>query len=311
MSARVAFAGADAGGSHTEVVLGDADLRELSRARGPAGAVRPGKESAAAAAIAATVHEAVEQAGPTWHVRALVVGAAGAGRGPEREALGAALRGLLPGTDIHVTTDAEVALASVFPDSAGLLLLAGSGSIAYARDEGGGVHRVGGHGWQMGDEGSGYALGRAALAAVARAADRRGTATALDAELREATGCADLDHLVRWAQGASRQDVAGLAEIVQRVARRGDAVAVGVVQDAARELALHVRAILERLPGTREHALVLGGGLLTTTTPLREALVTRLREDAPRARVMDRVVDAARGALVLAARRSGARGATT
>src|SRR4030042_1026984 len=96
----------------------------------------------------------------------LVVGAAGAGREEERLALEAALEALRIAPRVHVTTDGAIALQSAFGDTAGIVLIAGTGSIAWARLPGGETARVGGLGAVLGDPGSGYDLGRAALRAV-------------------------------------------------------------------------------------------------------------------------------------------------
>jgi N-acetylglucosamine kinase-like BadF-type ATPase len=296
------LAGVDAGGSHTEVVLADRHLAEVARARGAAAAVRPGAEETAADAVAATIADALRQAGSDRGLDALVVGAAGVGRVAERDAFLAAVRARVPARHVAVATDLEIALASAFPDTPGILLLAGSGSIACARDAAGTMHRVGGHGWQLGDEGSGYALGRAALAAVGRAADGRGPATLLSALVLRAAGVGSFDDLVRWAAGARPQDVAALAQTAQEAARRQDAVAVGLVRAAARDLALHVRTMLDRLPGTSGMPVVLGGGTLIGGSPLRAALTEILEALAPSVQIADRSVDPARGALGLAAR---------
>ena len=106
-----------------------------------------------------------------------MVGAAGAGREPEREELRKALRGENLAPTVVVTTDIEIALAAAFTDGPGIVVSAGTGSVAVGRDQAGKRHRIGGYGWQMGDEGSGYAIGRAALGAVSRAVDARSPKT--------------------------------------------------------------------------------------------------------------------------------------
>ena len=111
----------------------------------------------------------------------MVVGAAGVGRDEERKALHAALRAEGIAATVHITTDIEIALEAAYGKGPGIVLLAGTGSFAIARLADGSLKRQGGYGWQMGDEGSGYALGRSALTAVGRAFDGRGPATGLSA----------------------------------------------------------------------------------------------------------------------------------
>jgi len=293
--------GVDAGGSHTEAVVADALLTIRARVRGAAGAVRPGGLPAAARAIVGTVRQALTEAGITGLPGALVVGAAGAGREQERRALGDALAEAHVAHRVEVTTDAAIALESVFRQAAGILLIAGSGSIAYARDPSGVVWRAGGLGWQLGDEGSGYYLGRAVLAAVGKAADGRGPATALAAAVSRHVGADSLDGLVHWSSAASPGAVAALAKIAQQAARGGDRVAQTLVEAAAAELAQHVLALLQRFPTETVVPIALAGGILTPGFPVRDALVAALAERAPRLSVVSQEVDPPRGALALAA----------
>jgi N-acetylglucosamine kinase-like BadF-type ATPase len=296
------FVGVDAGGSHTEAVVADELLTIRSRARGPAGAVRVGLISAAARAIVGTVRQALTEAGVTGLPRALVVGAAGTGRDQDRHALADALSEAHVARRVEVTTDAAVALESVFPKAAGILLIAGSGSIAYARDPSGVLWRAGGLGWQLGDEGGGYWLGRAALGAVGKAADGRGPATALGGAVAREVGADSLDSLVHWSGAASPGAVAALARVTQETAREGDQVATALVRAAAVELVAHLLTLLQRFPAEAVVPYALAGGILTPGFPVREALATLLAEQAARLSLVTREVDPPRGAVALAAR---------
>src|SRR2546422_8892283 len=165
--------GVDAGGSHTAVAIADGNLNIFARAEGPGAAMRPEGGSRSAAVIAELVREAAGRAGVTLPADRLVGGAAGAGRGPERQQLVAALLACGLAGEVRALGDAEAALTAAFKDGPGILVSAGTGSIAYARDAHGEVHRSGGYGWQMSDEGGGYWLGRPAPGAPGRAADAR------------------------------------------------------------------------------------------------------------------------------------------
>jgi glucosamine kinase len=233
---------------------------------------------------------------------ALVVGAAGAGREQEREELAAALRSEGIARRVSVTTDVEIALVAAFGDGAGIVVSAGTGSIAVARDRRGALHRLGGYGWQMGDEGSGYAIGRAALGAASRARDGRSPGTALERRVLEAARCADFDALVRWAAVATPGEVASLAPHVLEVAAAGDPVAQGIADYAARELSLLALLLAERLEGEGPVPVALTGGLLETIPTLRRAVLSKLA-DQPSLRPVGEPVDAVLGALALAARR--------
>ncbi len=292
-------AGADVGGTKTTVAVAGGG-RVLARATGAGAALRPGRALASASIIAELVRRALGDAGRLT-ADVLVVGAAGAGREPERDELRAALRSEALATTIVITTDVEIALVAAFGDDVGIVVSAGTGSIAVARDQTGELHRLGGYGWQMGDEGSGYAIGRAALGAVSRARDGRSPATALEARVLDATRCADFDALVRWAAAGSPAEVASLAPHVLEVAAAGDAVAQGIADYAARELSLLALLLAERLYDAGPTPVALTGGLLETVPTLRRAVLTKLA-DQPSLRPVGDPVDAVLGAIALAAR---------
>ncbi len=292
--------GVDAGASRNTAFAADETLKLLARASGAPGAVRPGTVPQSAGAILDTIRKVLSEAG-TDRAAALVVGAAGAGREPERSDLERALAGAGVAGTVRVTTDIEIALVAAFGEGVGILLLAGSGSGACARLPSGEIQRIGGHGWQFGDEGSGYALARSAVAAVGRAGDGRGPATALTAALAGAAGvAATANELLEWARNAPRPAVANLAATVQQVAQQGDAVAQGLVEEAARELVLHVRALRSRFPSGAAVPLAMAGGLVRAQTPVRRAVTRMLERDSPALDLLDDLVEPARGALRLA-----------
>src|SRR2546426_9650147 len=150
--------------------------------------MKPGNATASAAVPAEAARRAAAQAALALPVDRAVVGAAGAGRAQEQAELESALRGVGLARRVRVLADAEVALSAAFGRGPGVLVNAGTGSIAYARDPHGGLHRAGGYGWQLGDEGGGYWLGRRALEAAAWGEDGRGEGSTLLARPLAAVG---------------------------------------------------------------------------------------------------------------------------
>jgi glucosamine kinase len=293
------FVGADVGGSKTAVgVSQGGDV--LVRADGPGAAVRPGRALASAGMIAEVVRRALAGMG-RLSGDVLLVGAAGAGRDPERSELAKALRAENLAERVVVTTDIELALAGAFEQGPGIVVSAGTGSIAVGRDANSAHHRIGGYGWQMGDEGSGYAIGRAAMGAVSRAHDGRSPRTALSDRVLAATRSPDFDALVRWAASASPSELASLAPHVLEIAAQGDPLAQGIADYAARELSQLAICLLPLLNATPPIGVALTGGLLAQDRPLRRSVLTRLGEESS-LRPIDTPVDAVVGALRLAAR---------
>jgi glucosamine kinase len=290
--------GADVGGTKTAVAV-SRDGKIVGRADGPGAAVRPGRALASSSTIAEVVRQALSAAGLLIG-DVLLVGAAGVGREPERDELRKALRGENVASSVVVTTDIEIALAAAFADGPGIVVSAGTGSVAVGRDRTGQRHRIGGYGWQMGDEGSGYAIGRASLGAVSRAVDGRSPKTALSDRLLRATRSDDYDELVRWAAGASPAEVAALAPHVLAVAAAGDPLAQGIADYAARELSQLAICLIPKMDITPPIPVAVTGGLLGADQPLRKTLLAKLAEE-PVFQPTDSPVDAVAGALRLAA----------
>jgi glucosamine kinase len=289
--------GADVGGTKTAVAV-SRDGKIVGRAEGPGAAVRPGRALASSSTIAEVVRQALSSAGLLIG-DVLLVGAAGVGREPERDELRKALRGENVASSVVVTTDIEIALAAAFADGPGIVVSAGTGSVAVGRDRTGKRHRIGGYGWQMGDEGSGYAIGRASLGAVSRAVDGRSPKTALSDRLLRATRSDDYDELVRWAAGASPAEVAALAPHVLAVAAAGDPLAQGIADYAARELSQLAICLIPKMDITPPIPVAVTGGLLSADQPLRKTLLAKLAEESV-FQPKDSPVDAVAGALLLA-----------
>src|SRR3989449_1079810 len=264
--------GADAGGSHSAVAIGREVGRVLARAEGPGAAMRRGGAAASVVVLADIARRAATQAVVSLPVDRAVVGAAGAGRAQEQQELAAALVAAGIARAARVLADAEVALATAFRSAPGIIINAGTGSIAYARDDAGRLHRCGGYGWQLGDEGGGYWLGRRALDAAARARDGRGEGSTLLARLVSGLGLEGFDDLVRWTATATPAQVAALAPHVLNAAREGEAVALRILRDAAGGLRAPGRALRHLFPGAGEIPVAPAGGLLFATSPLAPVL---------------------------------------
>jgi len=299
--------GVDCGGSHTAVAVGDRQGRVIARAEGPGSAMRPGGAERSAAVILDVARRAATQAKVTLPAAIALVGAAGAGRPPEQKALAAAITAAGVAARVDVRGDTEIALAAAFGDGPGILINAGTGSIAHARGADGQLHRAGGHGWQLGDEGGGYWLGRRALAAAARAHDGLEESSTLLERLLVALGLETFDDLIRWTATATPGQVAALAPHVLNAAREGETVAQQIVEEAAAELSQLVRVLMHHFAEGDAIKLATAGGLLRPGSPLLLALRANLATDLPRARISEGggQVDSPAGALRLAVRLLG------
>jgi glucosamine kinase len=235
----------------------------------------------------------------------LYCGVAGTGRDEERRALHSALDAKELAEEVAIDSDGLIALYDAFDDRAGILLVVGTGSIAYGRSPAGEIVRCGGWGPTFGDEGSGGWIGRRALSIVAASSDGREPPTALLFPILGATQCEDVQDLIPWAAAADARAFASLVPVVFSTAAAGDPRANALITLAAEELVLHIRALARQL-FTDERAAVgvaFSGGLMERGSPLRKRLEQRLKSAVPGAQVRSEEVLPARGALKAAARR--------
>ncbi|MFB6393713.1 N-acetylglucosamine kinase [Polymorphospora lycopeni] len=307
--------GLDIGGTSTRALVATTTGTVLGRGRAGGGNPTTHGADAAAGELRLALTAALAPVDP-GRVSAAAMGLAGAGRLLADPVARAAFDrvwdqvGLRCGYD--VTGDALAAYASGTPHPDGSIVIAGTGAIAgEIRDLT--LHRVAdGHGWLLGDAGSGFWLGREAvrrtLAAIETGQPRSGLPDLVMTELlgdpatgggpRAGPARRTVDALVQAVTARPPIALAALAPLVVRAARADDPVAADVIATAARLLAGSVGRI--RGDGDRG-PIVLGGGLLTGDTPLSAALGDALRERWPAAPLVT-AGDGAAGAAWLAAR---------
>jgi glucosamine kinase len=288
--------GVDAGGSRTRVSVSDSDGETIATAEREGAAVRPGEIERSASIIASAVRDALLTVHPSFGApRALCAGVAGVGREAERRALSEALMSLTLADDVMVVTDAEIALADAFGDEAGIVLIAGTGSIAHGRGPTGVLERVGGWGPSIGDEGGGLWIARRALSVVTAATDGREP----DTSLVGAVEVDEVEALIPWAASATVSQIASLAPVVVASAEAGDLRANALLGLAAEELVLHVRTLARSLFQDERAAVqvALGGGLLEPGSALRRRVEHRLKSAVPGSKVHPAAIVAVRGAV--------------
>jgi N-acetylglucosamine kinase-like BadF-type ATPase len=241
---------------------------------------------------------------PPTPVAAIGLGLAGTGHPATRSAMEEWCAQLPLAPRCRVVHDAEIILRAGSSTGVGIALISGTGSLAYGSDVQGVTARAGGWGHLWGDEGSAYAIGVAALRAVAQAADRRGAPTQLvELLLRHAGADSPSDLVPIFHPGPdARRLIAALAPVVFQTAEKGDPVARRIIAGAAEDLSQMVRSVVQALAfESGAYALVCAGGVLIQQKALRESVVTRLTELALPPGSIHLAADPVLGALRLAA----------
>jgi N-acetylglucosamine kinase-like BadF-type ATPase len=291
--------GVDAGGSKTAVVHAvDGTVSNVELCESANASVR-GSEGAAAI-IADAVESSLHGAMP----HAIFVGAAGAGRREVRDAIETALHSRYASARVEVRDDAYIALRASVPQGDGVVIIAGTGSIAYAQrgEEG---HRCGGYGYLLGDDGSGFAIGSAGIAHVLRSYDGRVPRDELVDALEAHLGAHDLEGVL---QAVYRSEypvgaVAAAARVVLEMAQAGERSATKFVQNAALALADLAKSVIKRAGLTGAAApIVLAGGMLQSNSLLTYLLETRLLNEYPNMPVSKNAAEPCLGALAEAQR---------
>jgi len=296
------YIGIDGGGTKTTCAVGDEAQILTSATAGPSNIVRVG-EAQARKSLQQAVQQACAASGITpSQVAGTCVGASGAAHPELAAIMRRVLAEILP-SPITVVGDMEIALEAAFGDGVGVIVIAGTGSIAYGRDKDGKTLRAGGWGFEIGDEGSAHWIGRAAVSAVLRASDQQGAAIAslpLVKNLCKAWGVGSLSDLARAANSVPSPD---FAVLVPAVVATADDLAEQVLARAGRELAQVAAVVVRRLFAEDSHASVpvaMTGGVFRHAAPVREAFYNELRKLEPRTRVMPQVVEPVEGALRIA-----------
>ncbi|TAK12051.1 MAG: hypothetical protein EPO35_11745 [Acidobacteria bacterium] len=294
--------GIDAGGSKTVCQLGDQDGNVLRESRGPGANLQSAGELEVEKVLHDVLSEVLMEA--PQPPLAICLGMAGVDRPTDAQVVQGILKRLCRGTRALVVNDALVALEAGAPGQPGVVLIAGTGSIAYGRDGHGRAARAGGWGHVLGDEGSGFWLGRQAIRAVLRAIDHRGAPTAMAAPIMAHFGVMrpqDLVHPV-YEGGMRPRAIAAIAPIVGDAAEAGDTVAAHIVDVGAGELAGAATSVATRLGLDRQSfTLPMAGGIFRSVPKVRSLVIERLRSQMPSAEPALLEIEPASGAVRLAA----------
>jgi N-acetylglucosamine kinase-like BadF-type ATPase len=279
--------GIDAGGTKTVALLADAGGRVVGEGRAGGANLQTEGELQ----VEKVLHSVIEQATRSHPSRpeAVCLGIAGVDREGDARVIRDIMRRLGFRENTLIVNDALIALVAGAGASPGVVVISGTGSIAYGVSHRGLAARAGGWGPTLGDEGSGYWIGRRALEAVVRDADGRGPRTQLTPMVLEYFSLARPELLISeiYHQPQGRRAIASLGPVVDQARADGDLVAAEIMVDASDELAKAASSVIFRLEMRGERfPILLAGGMLKRSEWLAAELERRMAEVAPRSEVL-------------------------
>ena len=301
------FLGIDGGGSKTSCVVGDENSvlgdRDVRRQQRGSGWRAPGASELWALPYDRPVPR------PTLLRRKSKEPVSGIAGGALPE-IAEVVRGLLSefvSGEVEVVGDMVIAMEAAFGSGPGVIVIAGTGSIAYGRNSAGQTARAGGWGFAISDEGSGHWIGRSAVAACMRAYDEVGVESGgvLLESIMKFWGVSTRERVVVVANGSPPPDFAALLPAVLSASDAGDATARSILTQAGVELATLGKIVIGRIfDNAGPVPVAVSGGVFCNCELVREVFYDRVRAWYPQVLPNATLVDPARGALELA-RKSG------
>ncbi len=298
------YIGIDGGGTKTNCILCNQDLEVLFRTQsGPSNFLTIGTEIVAQTILNLVKKTSAESNVKIKDIKAVVLGTTGAGRESDAVKLESMVKQLSETENIklnqfQVLSDARIALEGAFTGKPGSILIAGTGSIMFGKDAEGNIHRVGGFGRLIGDEGSGLTLGKKGLNLYAKFLDDRGKDSILFKMINEKYNVNDISSLITEVYSNNMQ-IQDVAPMVIKAAAEKDEQCLAILEEEANELLLHIAAMSKKLQDP-EMKLVFIGGTLTNDNEYSKMLVKKMSIYMPKIIVQEADYPPEIGAVLIA-----------
>jgi N-acetylglucosamine kinase-like BadF-type ATPase len=277
--------GIDGGGTKTDCAAADLEGNILFETKGdPSNFLVEGIEKASRS-ILNLINKCKEKLNFNYpDIEIILIGTAGAGRRNDAERLAKSFIDYSKAKGISfkkfiVESDARIALEGAFSGKPGVILIAGTGSILFGKDSNGIIHRIGGFGRLIGDEGSGYSLGRKCLNTASKQLDGRESISLISKYLMEKYNINSAEELIN-AVYKNKLDIASIAPIVISAAENNDSPAAKIIEEETDELLLHISAIKENFSFTG-FDLSFMGGLINKDNFYTKRLIEKIRKNFP------------------------------
>ncbi len=305
MSRNPLVLGVDGGGTKTVGLIADPSGNILTRRESGASNMNVVGLDAAARSLYKVITDCCDDVRcPPDELRCVVLALAGAGDEANRVRIKEAVTGLFQkngfkSPSLIVETDARAAIEGAFNGGPGVVIVAGTGSIVIGKTVRGDLLTVGGWGRFIGDEGSGYHLGREAVRAVTLQMDRRGEATTLKQKLAETYHWENRVDIIK-AVYQEKFELSQLAPVVMEAAAQNDVVSQKIISNAALLLAEQARVVVLQMGIFRKIGLVMIGGLIDHENVYSNSLHMKLLKVLPQVEVREPMQSPAHGAVLIA-----------
>ena len=296
--------GMDGGGTKTKCFLTDNDLNILHEfSGGPSAFLMLGTEE-----VSATLLNLVDQCKNIANISSgdrvsIVLGTTGAGRRTDAERMENAFLEYAKSKgnnfeNFSVQSDGRVALEGAFSGKPGSILIAGTGSFMLGKNSNDETFRVGGYGRFIGDEGSGYMLGKKGFVAVAKEYDQRGPATKLTKLIAKEFEISDSASLITSIY-KDKFDIASIAPLVIKAANEGDEICRNILEVESEELIQHIAAMKNKIDED-PFRLSLIGGMIATDNYFADLFKNKLKKSLPDVLLQEPDHQPAMGAVIMA-----------
>ncbi len=260
------FLGIDGGGSKTLALIADESGNVIGRGSAESSNYHSVGKEKAFESLNNAIRFAFDDAKLSrQNFQAACLGLAGVYRPQDRAVIESWAKENLANTPVKIVNDAELVLAAGAADGWGVAMICGTGSIVYGRNKNGETTRAGGWGYLLGDEGSGYRIGLAALQAIVRAHDGRDESTILQSSILNHLSLNSPVDLIKYIyrERVPTTEIAALASFVEEAAESGDTAATRILQEAAHELSLAAKSVVRQLRMTGAIPCAQAGGVIT------------------------------------------------
>jgi len=279
------YIGIDGGGTKTKCILTDEKLNiKFETQSGPSHFLTIGTDIVSETIVNLIKTCLENQNISTTELNSIILGTTGAGRVSDAEKLEIAVNGLAQKSNLDLPTfkvvsDARIALEGAFSGKPGSILIAGTGSIMFGKDKAGEIHRVGGFGRLIGDEGSGLTIGRKGLNVLAKYFDGRIKETLLTEKITNKFNINNQSELITkvYAEEFKTQHIVPL---VIEAATEGDNLCKEILDKETDELLLHITTMQRKL-NEENMKLVFIGGTIANDNLYSQILKDKIKLYAP------------------------------